>query len=556
MKVYEAVAQAFVDEGTTTVFGLLGDGNQHWVNALIERDTRFVSVRHEGPALAMAEGWASIHGAPGVCTTTNGPGVTQLATSMVVASRSRTPLVAFCGDTKLGDQAANHSFDEARFAAAVECGFVQMTCPDNAYDAVQSAFYLARTESRPVMLSAPANVQQAVMDDLGPYRNSKSTIADRRAYPSPSDIEHASDIVSESRRPVIIVGRGAVRSGAADAVVALADRSGAVVATTLMALCWPRDVGVYHVGISGLYATKVAIELFQDADCVIAVGASLNHYTTEHGYLYPNAKFIQFDIRPHLRMGDGRLADCYVQGDARLALELLNAALEHRGTRHTGYRTPEVKARLKRQDYDPTTWTLEPGTLDPRDACRALDEVLPDDVGIYIGHGHSCAFPLMACRRAREYAPAKPYILHNRAFGSIGQTISHAIGTVCATRKPLVVIDGDASVMMHLTEFDTAVRHHLPLLVLVLNDQAVGSELHKAFVTPGLDPQVARVPTPDLGAVGAALGGRGRLVRTVEQFRTAVAEFVRNPGPMLVDVRVSSTVESIPTRRLHGHENV
>src|SRR5271154_775242 len=99
MKVYEALAKAFADEGTTAVFGMMGDANLYWLNALEKYGVKQYDVRHEGAGLAMADGMARITGQPGVCTATSGPGTTQLATTMVCAARANTPLVAFCGDS-------------------------------------------------------------------------------------------------------------------------------------------------------------------------------------------------------------------------------------------------------------------------------------------------------------------------------------------------------------------------------------------------------------------------------------------------------------------------
>jgi len=93
-------------------------------------------------------------------------------------------------------------------------------------------------------------------------------------------------------------------SGAGDAVLKLAERVGALIATTLMAKNWLSDAE-YHAGISGFYGTRTALELFQEADCVIGIGASLNRYTTEHGYLYPNARYVHVDVRPHILMDAG-----------------------------------------------------------------------------------------------------------------------------------------------------------------------------------------------------------------------------------------------------------
>src|SRR5580658_7869735 len=346
MKVYEALAKAFADEGTSAVFGMMGTTNQHWMNALNQLGVAVYEVRHEGPGLAMAEGMAVISGNPGVCTTTSGPGVTQLATTMVVASRSRTPLVAFCGDSRWGNEEDEHRFDQARFAAAVECEFVRVTEPDKAYEAVQKAFYLARTKSCPVLLSAPLDTQLAEFDDDETYVKSTAIISSRPTYPHPDAIEEAAGIIERAQRPIILLGRGAMRSGAGGVALRLANRIGALITTTLMAMNWPEDSAGFHVGISGLYSTKPAMELFQEADCVIAVGASVNQYTTEHGYLYPNATFVHIDTEPQIVMGDGRAADYFIQSDARVGLEILDDLLERRSVQQTGYRTPEVKQLL------------------------------------------------------------------------------------------------------------------------------------------------------------------------------------------------------------------
>ena len=143
MKVYEALASAFVNEGTTDVFGMMGDANMHWMNELARRGVRLYEVRHEGSGLGMADGWARATGRPGVVTTTSGPGTSQLATSMLAASRARTSLIAFCGETARGDEGAVQYLDQRRFAAAIECGFVHVTRADLAEDAAQRAFYMA-----------------------------------------------------------------------------------------------------------------------------------------------------------------------------------------------------------------------------------------------------------------------------------------------------------------------------------------------------------------------------------------------------------------------------
>src|SRR5207253_2929110 len=141
----------------------------------------------------------------------------------------------------------------------------------------------------------------------------------------------------------------------------------------LMAKTWLSE-DPYHAAISGFYGTRTAMQLFEEADVVIGVGASLNRYTIEHGYIFPNAKFIQLDIKPHTMMGDGRAADLYVHTDARLGVEALEAELASRRYQNPGFRTADIQARLAHQHEDLAEFDIEPDLLDAREVCRVLDD--------------------------------------------------------------------------------------------------------------------------------------------------------------------------------------
>jgi thiamine pyrophosphate-dependent acetolactate synthase large subunit-like protein len=547
VKVYEALARAFADEGTTAVFDMMGDANMYWLNALSQLGVGIYDVRHEGAGLAMADGWARVSGAPGVCSTTSGPGTTQLATTMVVAGRARTPLVAFCGDTATGHYDAQH-FDQERFAAAIEAGFVRLDAPGRAYDCVREAFTLARRESRPVLLSVPSDVQQEPFDGDPAYTPSSAATLDLAAAPDPARLQEAAGMIADATRPLLLVGRGAVQSGARDVVLRVAERTGALLATTLLAKNWLDDAK-YHAGIAGGYGTRTARALMRQADLVLVAGASVSPYTSDGGELFRDARIVQIDTRPDLVMGDGRTADCLLRGDARLTLEELERILETRGFRATGFRTPEVESDFATAFDDPATFELEPGTVDPREACLVLDDVMPPEFGLVLGSGQQIRFATMLLRRQR------PFVVAQHHFGCIGQGLTTAIGAVIATGMPAFLVEGDGGMMMHLAEFETAVRYRLPLLVVVMNDEALGAELHKSAAV-GLDPELAKISTPDLGAVGTALGGRGALVRSIDELRAAAGEFAARPGPMLVDVRISRRVLSIPYRRMFHGEDV
>jgi thiamine pyrophosphate-dependent acetolactate synthase large subunit-like protein len=546
MKVYEALARAFVEEGVRGVFTMMGDANMYWLNAVNRLGVRIYDVRHEGAGLAMADGWGRVTGEPGIVSTTGGPGTTQLATTLIVAARARTPLIAFCGDSATNDDSDAQRFDPAPFAASLESAFVRLERAEDAYDAVALAFAIARDESRPVMLSVPQDVQQEAFDPELPFRPAERSRT--AAAASDADIEVAAELLVQSKRPVILVGRGAVGADAGEAVLTLAERSGALLATTLHAKNWLGEAP-FHLRIAGGYGTRTARGLLRSADLVVAIGASVSPYTTDGGELFEDAQIIQIDRQPAGPLGDGRIPDLHVQADARLAVEQLVGALAARGHTAVGLRTPEVAEALGHAFDDDDTVELEPGTLDPRAACRALDEAIPSDVGLVLGSGQQIRFPTMLMLRQRSFVVAQHH------FGCIGQGVTTALGAIAATGRPAFTLEGDAGFMMHLAELETAVRYELPLLVVVMNDEAVGAELHKSRAV-GLDERLAMIRTPDLGAVARSLGAAGSLATTVEELTRATEEWVDDPRPALIDARISRNVLSIPYRRAFYGEDV
>ena len=145
----------------------------------------------------------------------------------------------------------------------------------------------------------------------------------------------------------------------------------------------------------------------------------------------------------------------------------------------------------------------------------------------------------------------RPMVMPGHFFGCIGQMMPAAVGAVIGTgNKPAILLDGDASTMMHIGDFESMVRYDVPLLIFVMNNQCLGAEYYKLDAHK-MDKETSVISTPDLGAVARAFGGRGHLARTVEEVKKATAEWVAKPGPMIIDVRISRNVLPLHVRRLH-----
>lgn len=544
MKVYEAIARAFLDEGTRTAFTLMGDANMELIVTLGQLGAEIRQSRHESAAVAEAEGYARACGLPAVCSVTCGPGVANSLLSMTEAVRSRAPMVLFTGQPSRDDTTNLQRFDHRAAAALAGAAYQGVGSPGAALDAVRAAFRTARTQSIPVLLDVDIDIQGS--DYPWDYAYEPSTAGrtpPQRPRPDESVLREAINQIRQSERAVFLAGLGAHSSGAADVIRELAAHAGALLAVTLPAR------GLFHgdpfnIGVAGLFSSPVASELLAEADCVVAFGASLNYFTTEGGYLFPNAAIVQVDIAPEVTMSTGRSADVYIQADARVTAAMLLEALRATPPK-AGYRTREVAEAIRDRPVDPVAYQLEPGVTDPREVCEELDRRLPESSGLVIGGGHFWAFPIM--HMTRRYEPA----LFGHYFGAIGQGLPLALGAAAAyPGRPVVLVEGDGSLLMNAGELESLAASKARVLVVVLNDQAFGAEFHK-LRAKGLDPALGLNPPTDIAAVARAFGCPAATVTDAKEIPPLVDEFLAGSGPLVIDCRISRYVISAPYRRMH-----
>jgi acetolactate synthase I/II/III large subunit len=264
-----------------------------------------------------------------------------------------------------------------------------------------------------------------------------------------------------------------MRAGAAREVEELAERSGALLATTLLARGL-FDHNPFSIGIAGGFARDVAHELGEQCDLVVAIGTSLNYYTVDGGNMFPNAEVVQIDTDPVGLNNGMQTAHLYLRADAKLAAAAALEVLRARGKTVASIRSAELARRIRDEPADGAQFPIEPDLLDPRRAIEELDRVIPKDYDSVSGSGHQSYFhSTMRGRRPENYHAI-------RDFGAIGNGISLAIGVAAAKNNGKVVLfEGDGSLLMHIQELEMVQRHRLKLLICVLNDGAYGAEIHK-----------------------------------------------------------------------------
>jgi len=549
MKVYEALARAFVDEGTTDVFSVMGDANMMWLSTISGlAGVRNHHARHEAGALAMADGYVRAGGRVGVATVTCGPGLTNLATSLVAAVRYRCPIVLFAGDTPGGDTDGIQSLDQIRFAEACGAAARIITSPSKALAEVALAFRIARTRRIPVVLNVPMDIQE--LDLPGEYAHTPLPFpaADEGFLPDERTLDRIAGLLASADRPVIVLGRGALEPDVRDDIERLADRVGALVATTLLAKgAWGRRA--WGLDVAGTFSGSRTSGILSEADVVLAIGASLNEFTTVNGTLFGAARIAQIvDVPTPVAHGSVRL-EAQAVGLAGPTVRALDTMLAAGEIRSTGLRTPAMAARLEieepRDDY--ATGRAADGELDPRDVAAVIEAGLADDELVVHGAGHFWAFTI----HALSGGSSRRFIFTN-GFGACGQALPVAVGATVARRDvPVTCIEGDTSLLMNLQELETAARLGLPLRIIVMNDGAMGAELHKLRVR-GAAVEDAIVPDPGFAAAAAALGVRAYRPETLEELAKALVEDVSS-GPVLIDVPISRDVVALSGVTVPGY---
>ena len=543
VRVYDVLAKAFTQEGVRTCFALLGDANMNWAARLAEEGCHMIYVRHEHCALAAAMAYARKTREVGVATVTCGPGVTQLITALPAAVRAHLPLVVFAGEAPLKSGWYNQEIDQAPLITATGAAYHRLHMPERMPVAIRDAFLQARRERRPVVVGIPFDLQDRPWTGPAALPKPSHELLPRPSPipPHPDDVAKAAQLFAGAERVVVFAGLGAVESGAGPACRALAAKAGGLLMTTLPAR------GLFHddpfcIGIAGSYTPEVGLDYLKEADLIVAVGSSLAYHAGGGGQLWPKAKTLQIDVDPVAISQGQEVARHHLRADARLGVEALTAALPARAK---AWRDDAMATRIRDSRPDSMKFEIEPGLLDPRDVIEALEKSLPRDWEMVNSGGHcSWFFAQMPSRPQEKF-------LTIREFGAIGNGISFAMGVAAARPdRTVVLFDGDGSLMMHVQELETIRRHGLKILIVVINDGAYGSEVHK-LRSEGL-PEVGSVfGYCDFAGIARGFGLAGRTFKDLGDLSKHVAEFAKNGGAAVWDFHVSDKVVSPTIRRAH-----
>lgn len=546
MKVYEALADALATEAEGPIFGLMGDANMPvWGTLCKDERTRMVWSRHDGAAILMADGYSKATGKMAVATVTCGPGLANAANAILTAARAGTPMVIFTGEyTADGGKGGLQALDQRQFARACEAEFRPLAKLETLAEDIAEGCYTARTKSCPVILNMPQALWEAELKWGWEYKPSKQFVPPQDFAPPARLLAAVADKLAQARRPVIVAGRGAIFSGAKQAIDQLGARTGALLATTLLAKGF-FDGHPYDVGIAGSFSSATTEKLLAEADLVLGIGASLNFFTTEGGMLFPGAEVIRVDTK-QFAPAIGFTPGTYLQGDAKATAEALVAALDARKVRNEGFRTAATRDALATPVQQPARAT---DGLDPRELMRVLGRSLPPGTQVVSGAGHFWSWPI-----AHLALPPDGRFQHTAAFGSIGLGLAQGIGAAVGQpdRKTLV-IEGDGSVLQAIQELHAAAEQRIPLVVLVMNDSGYGAEVLK-MGWKKRDARDAQWKSPDFVAIARGFGGDGVRIEQEQDLAAAIERGMKAGVPFVIDAPISPTLVSDSYSRIFQGE--
>lgn len=506
-----------------------------------------ILVRHEQGAAHAADGYARATGKVGVCFATSGPGATNLVTGIATAQMDSIPMVIVTGQVPRG-AIGTDAFQETDIYGItlpiVKHSYVVRE-PEDMARIVAEAFYIASTgRPGPVLIDVPKDVGLEEFDYI-PVEPGTVKLPGYRptVKGNPRQFAQAVQLLTESRRPLLYVGGGAIASGAHAEIQQLAELFNIPVTTTLMGKGAFDENHPLALGMLGMHGTAYANFAVSECDLLIAVGARFDDRVTgKLDEFASRAKVIHIDIDP-AEVGKNRTPEVPIVGDVRQVLIELLHQCEEKGGGAAPNQTQEWLNRISRwrEDY-PLVVPHHADSISPQEAIVELSRQAPQayyttDVGQH--QMWSAQFLKNGPRRW----------ISSAGLGTMGYGLPAAMGAkVALPNEEVICISGDASFQMNLQELGTLAHYGINVKIVVINNgwQGMVRQWQQAFYGERYSSSNMEPAMPDFELLAQAYGIKGMVIRSRDELDGAIAQMLAHNGPVLVDVRVTKDENCYP----------
>ncbi|MFB7641330.1 sulfoacetaldehyde acetyltransferase [Peribacillus butanolivorans] len=547
----EAIVETLVAEGVKHISGILGSAFMDMLDLLPTAGIRFIGVRHEQSAAHMEDAYCRVSGVAGVVIGQNGPGMTNMVTSVAAANQAHTPMVVIspsAGTPTVGWDGFQEC-DQVSIFKAITKETVRVTHPGRVADCLRTAFRIAYAERGPVLFDIPRDYFYGEVEDqiLQPHQYR----VDSRGCGSSESLDRAAEILAEAEYPVIISGRGTVDSDGIEEIKNIAEHLTAPVAVSYMHNdAFPADHPL-AVGPIGYMGSKAAMNTLKKADVILAVGTRLSVFGTlpcyDIDYFPKDAKIIQIDINPR-QIARTHPVEVGIIGDAREASrEIMKRLKEIKPIlKQEKARMVEVTNEKQKWEEELVELAMIDGTpINPRRALLELTKVLPENaiVSSDIGNVSSTANAYLKFNQSRRHIAAL-------TFGNTGFAYPSALGAKLAEpNTPVLAIVGDGAWGMSLHEVSTAVEENIPVIACVFNNNAWCAEKKNQVDFYNNRFVGADIQNPDFAEVARSMGAVGIRVEKPEELGPVIEAAIKSNKPTVIDIQVDGTQLAPPFRK-------
>ncbi|CAI6078475.1 biosynthetic-type acetolactate synthase large subunit [Cohnella sp. JJ-181] len=526
----EMLLRSLLLEGVDCVFGYPGGAVLYIYDAMYGfEDFNHLLTRHEQGAIHAADGYARSTGKVGVCIATSGPGATNLVTGIATAYMDSVPLVVITGNvatTLIGTDA----FQEADIVG------ITMPITKHSYlvrkaedlpRIIHEAFHIANSGRKgPVLIDIPKDVSNE-KTLFKPVTEVKLRGYNPTVQPNKQQVDKMLRAIEQSERPVLLVGGGAVYSGAHEEVLAFAEKTGIPVTTTLLGLGAFPSGHELHMGFPGMHGTWTANMAIQESDLLVNIGARFDDRVTGklNGFA-PNAKIVHVDIDP-AEIGKNVPTDIPIVGDVKAVLQLAVAGAKY-ADKADAWRA-QIAARKAAK---PFTYKDSEEELKPQWVVSMIHETTHGDaiVTTDVGQHQMWAAQYYPFNQPRSWVTSG-------GLGTMGFGFPSAIGAQMGNPDRTVVsINGDGGMQMCSQELAVCAINNIPVKVAILNNQVLGMVRQwQELIYDNRYSHIDLAGSPDFVKLAEAYGVKAFRASNKDEARTAWEAALAHDGPAVVE---------------------
>ena len=532
----QILLECLAKEDVDCFFGYPGGVTLPLYDALYDHPIKHILVRHEENACFAAEGYARATGKVGVCCATSGPGATNLITGLVDSMMDSIPIVAITG------QVSSHLIGSDAFQEADTFGITR-PCTKHNYMVqkledlpriIHEAFYLASTgRPGPVLVDIPKDIFQA----KGDYIPVSSIHLPGYKIPGEGhagQIRRAAQLIAESERPLVYAGGGIIAANASAELRQLVESQDLPAVTTLMGLGALSSDDPHYISMPGMHGSYAANMAMSDADVLIALGVRFDDRVTgKLAAFAPNAKVIHVDIDP-AEVGKIRVPDIPIVGDVKKVLQKLLKVLSEFPPKPRRSWITQINTWKREHPYDAPRVENE---IKPQHLISEIDRLSGGQaiVTTDVGQHQMWSAQLIRFNEPRLW-------INSGGLGAMGFGLPAAIGAQFARPDKLVFsIVGDGGFQMSIPELATIASYGLPIKIIVMNNGHLGMvrQWQELFYQNRLS-SVKLDCFPDAEKLAGAYGFKGSTVSDPSKLAAALDVAIKEPGPYLLNVQVTS----------------